>query len=190
MATDMMTSLVNQFGGPVLEELGRKLGLPRDTVKAIIPTAISLVMAGLARVYKQPNGNQTMQGLLDSAGSDMSLSSGDFTGFLQNFDPAKSKDMLSTLAGSNSIDNITHNVAKKTGISDEAAGGLLAAVTPMVLGGLGKMSQEQGLDVDGLANKVGGELKEIGDLGDIDNVLDDTPGFVEDIQRGLKKLFG
>jgi len=48
------------------------------------------------------------------------------------------------LAGSNSVENITANLASKTGLSTDAMGKMLGVMAPAVLGGLGKMAKEQG----------------------------------------------
>ena len=64
---------------------------------------------------------------------------------------------------------ITKEVAKDSGVSQSAAGSILATLAPIVLGQLGKSKQTDGLDVGGLVNILLGQKAGKGDggLGDV-----------------------
>lgn len=190
MANDMLTTLVNQFGGAILEQIGAKLGIPPATVKKFAPIAISLVMGSMARSAKKPDGMQAVQGLLGMVSSNKALAAGDMTSFLSDFDVTKSADMLKLLAGGNSVKNVVGNVAANTGVSSKAASGMLSALAPMALAGMSKMATDKGLDTKGLVNLVATESKGLSGVADIDKMLDYTPGLVDQVTRALKGLFG
>ena len=186
MASELLNSLVNQFAGPVLEQIAAKLGISASTVKKVAPMVISLVMGSMVRTANQPGGAQKLQGLLDVVGNDKALASGDLGSFVSGFDVTKSTDLLQMLAGGNSVSNLVGNVADKAGISSKAASGLMGALAPMAVGSIAKMSQEKGLDIGGLTSLLATEVKGLGDLGDIDKLLDSAPGLWTKIRRALK----
>jgi hypothetical protein len=59
-------------------------------------------------------------------------------------------------------------------------------VAPMAIGSIAKMSNEKGLDIGGLTSLLGSEVKGLGDLGDVDKLLDSAPGLWTKIRRALK----
>lgn len=188
MAGNMIEGLVDSFGGPVLQDLGNRLGLPADVVKQATPLVTGLVVAGIGRLAKQPGGADKVSDLLQSAGDRMG--GRDLDTFVKEADPAKSAEMLQALAGSNSVENITANLAKTTGLSTDSVGQMLGVMTPAVVGQVGKMAKEQGLDAAGVANLIEQNADALKGLGDLDTLMDNMPGISDDIKRGISKLFG
>ncbi len=184
---NMIEGLVGSFGGPVLEDLGKRLGLPADVVKQATPMVTGLVVVGVGRLLKQPGGADKVTSLFKSAGDSIG---GDLDAFVKTADPAKSADTLKMLAGSNSVENITANLASKTGLSTDAMGKMLGVMAPAVLGGLGKMAKEQGLDAAGVGKLIEDNADALKGIGDLDTLMDNVPGMTDDIKRGLSKLFG
>lgn len=188
MSADMISGLVNSFGGPVLENLGAKFGVPSSVVKQATPIVVSLIVAAVARMAKQPGGVDQISNLLTSAGQ--AQGSADLASFVKDMDPAKSKDMLQALAGGNSIDNVLGNLAGKTGIPAEQIGAVFGTMAPAVINQFNTMGKERGLDTAGIAQAIGDAAAKMPDAGLADYVLDNTPGISDDIKRGLKSLFG
>jgi hypothetical protein len=184
----MIESLVGSFGGPVLEDLGKRIGLPAEVVKQATPLVTGLVVASVGRMLKQPGGADAVTGLFKSAGDLMG--GGDLDAFVKSADPAKSADMLKMLAGSNSVENITGNLAKKTGLDADAIGKMMGVMAPAVLGGLGKMAKEQGLDAAGVGKLIEDNADALAGIGDLDTLMDNVPGISDDLKRGISKLFG
>ena len=84
---DMISGLINSFGGPVLEDLGKRFGLPPQMVKTATPMAIGLVLAGVKRMSANPGGKDAVAAMMDSASQrvgDRSLDA-----FIQEADPSK-----------------------------------------------------------------------------------------------------
>ena len=111
MATDMLTSLVNSFGAPALDSLGKRLGLPPSVVKAATPMVIGLVLTGIRRLANQPGGMDSLGALLQ----DNSQRVGDrnLNAFLQEANPAKTEQTLDALTGSNAFDQVAANFARR-----------------------------------------------------------------------------
>ena len=188
MAVKPIESLVNSFSGPVLEELGTRVGLPASVVKQATPLVTGMVVSALGRLAKLPGGVDQVASLLQ--GSVDRLGGRDLDTFVQEADPAKSEDLLRTVAGDNSVKNITSNLAGKLGVSAESVGKMLGVMAPAVVGQMGTMAKEQGLDAAGVANLIEENADALEALGDLDTLLDNVPGIGDDIKRGIGKLFG
>lgn len=188
MATDMITSLANQFGGPVIEDLGKRLGLPPQMVKAATPMVVGLVIAGVKRMAASPGGKEQIATMMQGAGQRMGDRSMD--AFVQEADPAKSADMLNSLTGSNSTEQVIDNLARKTGLDPQATAKLMGVMAPAVMSQLNSMAKEQNLDVDGMMNLIDQNADALKGVGNLDYILDDVPGISDDLKRGFNKLFG
>jgi hypothetical protein len=175
-------------GGPVVDALASKIGVPANVVNQFKPVIIGLVVAGIARMLKQPDGANKMQSMIDA--SSKAVGTTDPADFIKNVDPQKSMDMLGALAGGNSLDNVVSNLAGKTGIDAGQLTGVLGSVAPLVLAGLGGIQAKNGLSTEQLANGITEGVGQMQDLGVVDYVLDNTPGIGDDIKRGLSSLFG
>jgi hypothetical protein len=188
MGADMVSGAVNAVGGPVVDALAAKVGVPASVVNQFKPIIIGLVVAGIARMLKQQGGAAKMQDMINA--SSKAVGTTDPADFIKNVDPQKSMDMLGQLAGGNSLDNVVSNLAGKTGIDAAQLTGVLGSVAPLVLAGLGGMQAKNGWSTDQLANGITEGVGTMKDLGVVDYVLDNTPGIGDDIKRGLSSLFG
>jgi hypothetical protein len=188
MSTDFIGSIANMVGGPAIDALANKVGLPAEMVSKFKPVIIGLVVAGIARLLKQPGGATQMQNLIDT--SSQSVGAQSPADFINNVNPDASMNLLSSLAGGNSLDNVLGNLAGKTGIDAGQLTGLLGSVAPLVLAGLGQAQKSGGLSTDQLAAKVTDGVANMPELGMIDYALDNQPGITDDIKRGFNALFG
>ena len=61
-----------------------------------------------------------------------------------------------------------------------------------VVGTMGKMAKEQGLDATGVTDLIeqGASVLQGKGIDDLDTLMDNVPGISDDIKRGIKKLFG
>ena len=185
---DMITDIANSFGGPVLDSLGKKAGIPPEIVKQATPIVIALVVGAVARMAKQPGGLNQLTGLFDAANKERG--SADLSGFVDSVDPSKSGDMLKALAGGNSIENVADNLSRKTGIPAAAVAGLLGTMAPAVLSQASEVAKQQGLDTAGRVNLISEKAGSMPDAQIADYIMDDVPGISDDVKRGFKKLFG
>jgi hypothetical protein len=81
----MVSGLVTSFGGPILEELGAKIGLPPAVVKQAVPIVIGLVVTAMMRKTKSAEGKNELAGLIQSA--DQQVGGQSLTEFIKNADP-------------------------------------------------------------------------------------------------------
>lgn len=188
MSTDFIGSIANMVGGPAIDALAAKVGLPADMVNKFKPVIIGLVVAGIARLLKQPGGATQMQNLIDS--SSQSVGAQSPADFINNVNPAAAMSLLNTLTGGNSADNVIKNLAGKTGLDAGQVTGLLGSVAPLVLADLGQTQKANGLSTDQLAAKINEGVANMPELGMIDYALDNQPGMTDDIKRGFNALFG
>ncbi len=188
MATDMLTSLVNSFGAPALDSLGKRLGIPPSVVKAATPMVIGLVLAGVRRLAAQPNGVAALDTLVQ--GNSQRIGNRDLSTFLQEASPVKSAETLDALTGSNTFEQVAANFARKTGMDPHVAGELIGVMAPAVLSEAQSLAKQQGLDIDGVVQAIDAQSDALNAVGDLDYILDDVPGISDDIMRGFDKLFG
>jgi hypothetical protein len=188
MGADMVGGAVNAVGGPVIDALAAKVGVPANVVNQFKPIIVGLVVAGIARMLKQQGGSKKMQEMIGA--STKAVGNTDPADFIKNVDPQKSVDMLGQLAGGNSLDNVISNLAGKTGIDAGQLTGVLGSVAPLVLASIGGMQAKNGWSTDQLANGITEGVGAMKDAGVVDYVLDNTPGIGDDIKRGLSSLFG
>ncbi len=118
--------LSSQLGAEGVETIGRQLGLDPATAQQAVSAAIPVLTGALAH-----NGS-----LLDQVG-----------GYLGNSGAATGIGgaILGHILGRHQ-DNATTGLANATGINSGQAGQLLAVLAPLVMGALGRMKQQQGLD--------------------------------------------
>ena len=188
MPQDMVTGLVNSFGGPILVDLGKRVGLPESTVKMVTPIVIGLVIAGIKRLATQSGGVDQVNSLLQGASDRMGAR--DLDTFVQEADPAKTAATLDALTGSNSSEQVVDNLARVTKQDPHTIATLLGVMCPAVLSQVNSIAKDQGLDTQGLVNLIDQNADALKGLGNIDYILDDVPGISDDLKRGLNKLFG
>jgi len=88
-------------------------------------------------------------------------------------------------------------VARSSGLDPAKAGSLLATLAPLVLGAVGRVRQDRGLDANGLAGLLGGERDALtasapGMMGIVSRLLDRNQdgSVLDDVGGMLGSLFG
>lgn len=188
MAQDMITGMVESFGGPVLTDIGKRVGLPESAIKMAMPIVIGLVVTGIKRMASQPGGMDNVASLLQGASDRVGARSLDT--FVNEADPAKTAATLDALTGTNSSEQVVANLANLTKQDPETIAKTMGIMAPAVLSQLNTMAKDQGLDTQGLVNVIDQNSDALKAVGNLDYLLDNTPGITDDIQRGLGKLFG
>ena len=184
---DMISSMIESFGGPVMEDVGSRFNIPPQMVKMATPMIVGFVVAGVKRLGSQPDGAQKLSAMMDQ--NAQRFGDRDLDSFVKEADPAKTAEALDALTGGNSVENVTGNLAGKLGVDPKALAGMLGVMAPAVINQLGGMAKEKGLDAQGVIDLVDQNADGLSDMG-MDYILDNTPGIGDDIQRGFSKLFG
>lgn len=192
MSINLLESLVNSFAPSMIDNLGKRLGISPAVVRAATPMVVGLVLSGLKRLTTQEGAQDKFNSLLKIAGD--VVGSRDMDTYLQEADPAKSTGLLDVLTGSNSIEQVAANFAHKSGLDPQidphVAGKMIGMMAPAVLNRVSGLAKEHGLDMKGIADAIDANKEALASLGDINSILDDVPGIVDDLKRGLGALFG
>jgi hypothetical protein len=142
--------LSSQLGTEGVETIGRQLGLDPATTQQAVSAAIPMLTGALAHNAAQPGGADALNQALNAHDGSILDEIG---GFLGNSGAASSLGgaILGHVLGRHQ-DTATTGLANATGIDAGQAGQLLAILAPLVMGALGRMKQQQGLDPGNLAS--------------------------------------
>ncbi len=192
MALNLLDSIVHSFGPSIIDRLGQRLGISPAIVKAATPMVIGFVLTALKRLLGQEAGEEKFNSLLKT-GKELVGSRG-LEAFIGEADPSAGTGLLDILTGDNSIEQVAANFAHKSGLDPQfdphVAGKMMGMMAPAVLTQISNLAQEHGLDVKGIANAIDANSDALASLGSLDAILDDKPGLLDDLKRGLGQLFG
>ena len=136
--------LQSQLGSEGVERIGRQLGLDPATTQQAVAGAIPILTGALARNASQPGGADALHQALDAHDGSILDQLG---GFLGNSGAAGSLggSILGHILG-NRQSSAAGSLANATGINGSQAAQLLAMLAPLVMGALGRMKRQQGID--------------------------------------------
>jgi hypothetical protein len=101
-----------------------------------------------------------LSGLLGGGGAS-SMLSGLFGGSSANSRSSNFMGILNNVLGGQNVTPVQQGVSQATGLESGKVGSLMAMLAPMVMGALGKVKQQQGLDSEGLARVLEDERQDI-----------------------------
>ena len=151
--TDVMTTLSQS---DAVQQLSHKLGIDPAAVGKSVSAAMPVLMAALAQNAATPAGAQALHQAVTSDHDGSVLD--DLKGALQNPDTATGGKILGHLLGDRRP-AAEQAIARGPGLSTEAAGQGLAPLAPIVMGAVGRLQQEHGLDAQGLSNRLKQEIE-------------------------------
>jgi hypothetical protein len=150
--------ITQQLGGSAARTIAQRFGISETTANTAIQIGVPLILAALARNASKP---QEAESLHQAVANDHDGSIFDnLVGYLQNPQSENGAGILGHVFGSQQP-TIESNLAQATGIDQNAAGGLLETLAPLVMGSLGKAQQENGLDASGLSNFLNVQQQEV-----------------------------
>jgi hypothetical protein len=182
--------LANQLGGPVMQQLGQQIGADQGTTQSAVSMALPLLVGAMGNQATTPEGADTIHQVTNA--DDGSILN-NIMSFVGNAGAGgMGGALLGQVLGGGTHNAMANALSQKTGLDSGAAAQLLAILTPIVIGAIGKYSQEQGgLDSSGISqvlsdNGGGNDL-----LGMAARAIDaDGDGNVmEDIGNIINKLF-
>jgi hypothetical protein len=136
--------------GDTLKRLSGQLGMDEDALGKGIGAAGPLLVAALARNAAAPDGARKLDAALDAhdgaALDDLPRAVGDA-------DTADGEKILGHVLGDR-LDGARAAIARAAGTSDEQAGQLLATLAPLVMGAVGRLRREEGLDASSLPSRL------------------------------------
>ena len=148
--SSILDMLNQQLDGDAVQQISRQLGVDETTASNAISAALPMLLGGLARNTATPQGADALAsavardhdgGILDN-----------LNGFLgSGANQGLGTSILGHIFGGR--DNAMANVlGQASGLNLGSAASLLAMLAPLVMGALGKVQRQQGLDSGGLAN--------------------------------------
>jgi hypothetical protein len=156
MAQNLIGLLEQLLGSnEVLSRLGALIGLSPARTEEAIGAAVPAILAGLVGVAQKPEGRNRLAALVQNQDTGLldditgALSGGREKGLIDS-----GRGMLGSLFGSGNLDGLAGALSRSTGLDRGAAGSLLGALAPVVMGALGREQRSQGLDAQGLARML------------------------------------
>lgn len=141
--------ITQQLSGTAARTIAQRFGISETTANTAIQIAIPLLVTALARNASQP---QEAQNLHQAVATDHDGSIfNNIMGYLGNPQSANGAGILRHVFGGQQP-VIQNNLAQATGMDESSAGGLLETLAPLVMGSLGQVQHQTGLDPSGLSN--------------------------------------
>jgi hypothetical protein len=153
----MLFDLISQAtGGDNLQKISRNLGADEQTTGNAVSSALPLLLGALTRNASSDSGAESLfnalekdhnGSILDNVGSSLESSqSGAGDGILRH-----------VLGGKRST--VESAISQSSGLDLASVGKLLTMLAPLVMGGLGRLRQDEGLDMGGLSSLLKGEMQ-------------------------------
>jgi hypothetical protein len=152
-----------------------------------VQIGIPLILAALARNASQPQGAESLHNAINND-HDGSIFD-NLMGYLGNPQSANGSGILGhVFGGQQSL--IENNLAQATGMDQGSAGGLLETLAPLVMGAVGQVQQQNGLDPSGLSSMLNGQQQQAQEnapdvMGMLGSMLDQNKdgSSLDDLQR-------
>lgn len=174
----LIDTVMDKLGGGGIATIAGMLGVEQPQAKTAVATATTVLTAALAKNAAKPEGAQALDSALarDHDGGILE----DITGFLGGFASGPGAGILGHVLGS-SQPAVEQKVAEKSGLSMDKVVPLLMMLAPIVMGALGKMKKDKGMDASAVAStleaeKRQAEAKDDGFLGSVLGMLGDMGG--------------
>jgi len=137
-----------------VSSIAERLGADPNTTNAVVSHALPLLVSALARNASQPDGAEALHQALtnDHSGSILDTLSDHVV------DPqaANGAGILNHVLGDQQS-AVTEGLAKATGLDAGSVGQILQVVAPIVMGAVGRATQKNGLDANGLSSMLANE---------------------------------
>jgi hypothetical protein len=146
--------LASQLGGPVMQQISQQIGADESTTQSAVGMALPMLLSAMGNQAATPEGADAIhQATQEQDGSILD----NVMGFVGNAGAGGiGSALLSQVIGGDTPNAIADTISQNTGIDHSAATQLLSILTPLVMGAVGKSSQDQGgLDSNGIAQMLG-----------------------------------
>ena len=149
--------ITQQLSGSASRTIAQRLGISESTANTAVQIGVPLILAALARNASKPAEAESLHNAISNDHDGGIFDN--LMGYLGNPQSANGSGILGHVFG-NQRPAIESNLAQATGMDQNAAGGMLETLAPLVMGSLGRAQQENGLDASGLTNLLNGQQQE------------------------------
>jgi hypothetical protein len=168
--TDLTQQVLAELDASGIGAIAAQLGVNPAQAQAAIEQAVPLLVGGLARNASTDAGAGSLhRAVSDHAGMDIGSILGSVLG-----GGGGGGSILGHVLG-NRQDQASQNLGQASGLGSQNAGQLLAMLAPIIMGVLGNMSRNRGMDAGGLGGMLGQQRQQIdrsGNGGLLSSVLD------------------
>jgi hypothetical protein len=193
--SSILDVLASSLGGGAVNQIGEKLGLDPATTGKVVSAAIPLLVTALAKNSSTPQGAQSLHTALSNDHDGSVLD--DVMGFLGSASGGGvGAGILKHVLG-NKQEALQTGLGRSTGVDPSSVGQILEIVAPMVMGALGRQTQQSGMDAGGLTDFLQGQARSARQaqpdiLGSVLGMLDTNKdgSIIDDVGGILGKLFG
>jgi hypothetical protein len=183
--------IASQLTGPAIGQIAQQIGSDSNTTQSAINMALPMLLSAMGNHASNNSGaDELHQAAQNHDGSIID----DVMGFLGNSQSGGigSAILGQFLGGNNGA--IANVIGQQAGLSASSSTQLLGILAPIVMGALGKSTQNEGLDAGGLAQMLGAAAGSSGgnDLLSAATKMLDADGdgnVVEDISSLIGKIF-
>jgi sporulation protein YlmC with PRC-barrel domain len=160
MANSIISALSRILTPDVIGKLATASGLDRSLAQSAIGAAVPAILSAFTGLVDRPGGARQLADAVARQPADvLSNIANGRAGLAQTANRGTS--LLTSLLGSGALATLAATLARFAGIGEGPTRSLIGMLAPMIMGTLGNEQRAAGLDVNGLANMLTGQKKEI-----------------------------
>lgn len=191
--SSLVDILMQSVGSNAVEQISKKVGANPAVTGMVVQTAVPLLLSALAKNSSTPSGAQALQQALNNDHDGSILD--DVMGFLGGSGTGSGAGILRHVLGGQQA-AVQSSLGKSTGLDGQAIGQILELVAPLVMGALGRTTQQQGLNASSLSQFLSGQQQQAQQnapdlLGALTGLLDANKdgSIIDDVAGMVGKLF-
>src|SRR5512141_2346214 len=165
----VLDSLMQQFTPATVKQMSASLGADPKTTSNAISAALPMLLGGLSRNAANPQGAAALDRALDDHDGSILGNLGGLLGGAAASGIGGA--ILGHIFGSNRAP-VEQGVSRASGLNAAQVAQLLAMLAPIVMGVLGRMKQQKGIDANQLPNVLQQSTAQNSALGGLAGVLD------------------
>lgn len=185
--------ILKQLGNEGISQLSKQIGGNEAATNMAVQAAIPMLMSALAKNAASDKGAQELNGALERDHDGGILDN--LGGFLNSGNTDLGGSILKHVLGGKQ-ETINSGIGKMAGLDANSTGKIVSMLAPIVLGQLGKVKKEAGLNANDLSTMLSTEKEKVeqnnpNEMGMLGKLLDqDGDGsIIDDVAGMLGKLF-
>ena len=151
---DLISMLSDAMSGGRVQSISREIGADPDATAKAISAALPILLGALDRNTNHPAGADALLNALQTKHDGSVLE--DLAGFLGGGRFDDGNDILGHVLGGKR-QSVESGLSRASGLDMSSVSRLLPMLAPIVLGAIGKLQQQHGLDASGLSKALSQE---------------------------------
>jgi hypothetical protein len=162
MSVNIVQLITSQLGGGTVNKLSSLTGESPERTQSAVGAAVPALLAGFTQVASSPEGAQRLS---EAARQQDPRITDNFAASIPSTQPGGAppagSQQLTNLLGGGLSGGISSALGRFTGMKSGGVSSLLACISPLALGVLGKQQKETGMDASGLSRFLDGQKQNI-----------------------------